>query len=338
MLNWDCGRGRIKFGRGFYGDEKTNQFSEGLSVKFKIVSTKSCAGIESVERANRHNILFNKKEKRWERCAAAGEIFYRGPLSDEGRPDGYGTICGTKEPVFKFGRFQGVEHVVLYEGSFLNGQFHGIGKESRGHQKPVYEGDYKNGRRHGEGKGYDWPGTLRYEGDYRNGRRHGTGWFYGDFLSGFSYHGEFKNGLFDGYGKEYDDESLVYQGYFREGRYHGEGTLYYSCFPADFKLIEYQGKFFKNRYIANNRLCFLDGRKYEGKLKGYIRHGKGKITNTNGSTIQGFWNMDKPVGKMKFYNSKGDCRKKGQWIVGKLKVTWEKSTSPKSKKKSKSAE
>ena len=57
-----------------------------------------------------------------------------------------------------------------FEGSYLNGERNGYGKEYY-FGKLIYEGEFLNGERNGKGKECDLEGNLIYEGEFIKGER-----------------------------------------------------------------------------------------------------------------------------------------------------------------------
>ena len=103
--------------------------------------------------------------------------------------------------------FDAYNHMLKYEGEFLNGKRNGKGKEYHDYYgetlKLKFEGEYLKGKRNGKGKEYDENGTLIFEGEYLNGLKHGKGIEY-DYLGWIMFEGDFLNGEINkGIGKTY---------------------------------------------------------------------------------------------------------------------------------------
>ena len=60
-----------------------------------------------------------------------------------------------------------------YEGQWKGGRFHGQGMAWRLDGEWIYEGDFVNGMPHGVGREVD--GVVEYRGVFKNGLRHGSG-------------------------------------------------------------------------------------------------------------------------------------------------------------------
>ena len=121
---------------------------------------------------------------------------------------------------------------LIFEGEYLNGKRHGIGKEYNIDNDLIFEGEYYNGyKRNGkyyinkileyvgeflfeikwDGKGYDEKGNIIYE------LHNGTGKVKeyeenGELL----FEGEYLNGIRNGQGKEYEEGELIFEGEFKK--------------------------------------------------------------------------------------------------------------------------
>jgi hypothetical protein len=84
----------------------------------------------------------------------------------------------------------------LYEGWFLDGQCHGIGRaiSSKGE---LYQGTFVEDAMDGFGFFY-WPDGRIYEGEWLLGKKHGKGKYF--WTNGQVYEGDFKNDNCNGFG------------------------------------------------------------------------------------------------------------------------------------------
>ena len=241
----------------------------------------------------------------------------------------------------------------FYTGSFLNGKFDGKGTMYY-KDGTIYEGEWKDGKRHGKAtyknlykeyfecefindvpcnhvKQKDYYGT--YEGEWKNFRINGKGTFIsksndkyvGEFLNGTitgkgvftysngdKYEGYLVDGEYDGYGLFESNIGYKYEGMWKKGNHHGKGAYYYSDgktkYEGDFVDGEYEGY---GKYTMENAI--LEGEFKKGKL-----NGKGKISDSNGTYIEGDIVDNLCHGKgIKIYPNKD--KYEGDFYKGKLK-------------------
>lgn len=174
----------------------------------------------------------------------------------------------------------------VYEGEFLAGKPHGLGKKVHpdGHSGSSlsYEGEYRNGRRHGKGKAVFRDGGC-FEGEWVNNKQHGFGKKV--FADGRSYEGEYRNGRRHGKGKEILSQSesfdkvsaegasvRCYEGEWEDGSWCGAGRLLMSD-GSLFDAVFFQHEPVRGRWISPGGV--LD---YEGEFKSMKPYGKGKMT------------------------------------------------------------
>lgn len=104
----------------------------------------------------------------------------------------------------------------MYEGDFVDGQFHGKGKYYFVESGKTYEGDFVNNEMNGKGK-MTWPDQSRYEGDFVQGKAHGNGVEY--MSNGDKYTGQFENDLKHGAGVLYMiNDQTMRQGEWQNGK------------------------------------------------------------------------------------------------------------------------
>ena len=136
----------------------------------------------------------------------------------------------------------------LYEGDFLDDEFHGKGVYfyenilKRGEKGDTnYIGDFKNGKMSGRGIMYDWDDSHSkiYEGQFLNNEFNGHGTLYFYESNKIKYEGSFLNGMFHGKGELfYNSGNLKYKGDFKNGKFHGTGILF-----KESREIDFEGKF-----------------------------------------------------------------------------------------------
>ncbi|KRX04185.1 hypothetical protein PPERSA_11309 [Pseudocohnilembus persalinus] len=176
---------------------------------------------------------------------------YQGQLNKHKQPNGIGVLHyhnGSK-----------------YEGSFLNGYFHGNGVYIQGEKQNneqiivKYEGQWAKGKREGRGR-QSYHSQDSYEGQWKNNLKHGEGIY--QFKSGAFYKGQWKNSKYHGKGIKMDADGTLYQGQFFEGMEHGQGE-----------------KFFKSGYY--------EGKEYVGNFQNGEFHGQGELLDNQGQGLQG---------------------------------------------------
>lgn len=132
-----------------------------------------------------------------------------------------------------------------YEGTLLEGKYHGIGRLSIPGVL-TYKGEFKNGRFHGYGILEHLQKECKYEGEWANGKRNGYGvetvgedktykglfledlkHGYGimDYFNGSKYTGMYRHNERSGFGKFIWDQNRCYTGGFKDGMFSGFGTL-----------------------------------------------------------------------------------------------------------------
>lgn len=81
----------------------------------------------------------------------------------------------------------------------------------------MYEGEWLNGEFHGKGK-FTWADGSEYDGDYHEGKKHGQGRF--TYASKKVYNGGWVNGKQEGEGRLYSQTgSLLKKGIWKDGVY-----------------------------------------------------------------------------------------------------------------------
>ena len=210
------------------------------------------------------------------------------------------------------------ESKICFEGEYLNGKRHGMGKEYNEDGKLKFEGEYLNGKRNGKGKEYnsDYNYSTNkyeytfYEGNYINGKKHGKGKEYDDNCN-ILFEGEYSNGKrYNGKGIEKYGKTLIFQGEYLNGKYwNGKGI--------DYEIKNGKG-YIKERDSYGQII-------YEGEYLNGLRNGKGKekITKLNTRELfEGeFYNGQRWKGKLKIYESIGVADRllfEGEVMNGKL--------------------
>lgn len=80
-----------------------------------------------------------------------------------------------------------------------------------------------------------------------------------------------------------------YDGRCKRGMAHGYGVAEGKC--------KYEGYFKKGKKEKEGKYYFQDGGVYEGEFEDDMMHGKGKLTDSNGQVISGYWKFGEYVGE-----------------------------------------
>jgi len=185
-----------------------------------------------------------------------------------------------------------------------------------------YSGDFRSGKPNGKGI-MNYPNGNKYLGAWKDGNRHGKGKL---IINGQgSYIGSFKRGKVEGYGEFQYLNGDVYKGYFKDGKYHGTGTYTYSNGKVitgswhENEIIDDKSSATNsssmqsqsntpgvtttklkdcNRVYCHNcsgNLVYTSGNVYTGQFINGRPNGNGKLTQTDGTVIQGVWRNNKLV-------------------------------------------
>lgn len=148
-------------------------------------------------------------------------------------------------------------HEKEYEGTFVDGEYHGFGVLFHDNGKRWLEGVWFDGGCHGEFIEYNDNELLTYKGQIEFGEYNGKGTlFYEEGME--KYTGDFKNGIFHGFGILFSRNGIViYDGEWNNGNQEGFGKIFY-----------------------DNGL-----KKYIGDVKNGVCHGNGKLFNLKGTLI-----------------------------------------------------
>lgn len=189
----------------------------------------------------------------------------------------YGLLVEKYEGNFEHGMKSGHGKLLLsnsatYEGSFLQGKFHGKGiyksgpNQLSGRNGYSYDGQWDTGKIHGTGT-ESYPSGARYEGQFSNGRKHGFGSYSGNGLTngGYNYNGQWVHGIRQGLGIEINRPIERIEAPVSPGNNPTSP---------------------QSRQQRNDlRLPFL----YEGEFWNNKRHGTGRYISENGQIYYGGW-------------------------------------------------
>jgi hypothetical protein len=183
-----------------------------------------------------------------------------------------------------------------YQGSFVNGQFHGYGS-ARYVDGSRYQGDWFEGQRKGDGTFTNSTGDT-YVGQFSNDEFNGEGTL--TKANGDIYTGYWIGGELNGQGSLTTRDGMLYVGGFSDNLFHGNGTL---TFPDG---GTYEGSFSNGLFHGKGVEVDTTGKKYEGQFIEGLYHGKGEILNPNGSKISGTFKDGEPFGKVTLTTAEGE--------------------------------
>ena len=178
-----------------------------------------------------------------------------------------------------------LENEDKYEGTFLNGKYHGLGTYFLSRCEETYTGEFVSGKKCGRGV-TKYGGTIRHEGLYENDQRCGKGVTFG--LKGSVYRGMYENDEHSGTGfylfenSDQEDGRLSYMGEWQT-EMHGEGVLTMKDGTV------FQATFVKGKMTGPAFVCKPCGYRYEGMLLNGKEHGQGKCWYGDKSTFEGEW-------------------------------------------------
>jgi len=196
-----------------------------------------------------------------------------------------------------------------YCGQWKDNMHHGQGIFSY-KTGDVYNGEFFENKRHGRGDML-FQGGARYKGLWSQGKRNDLG-IMTYATSKTEYNGYWKNNLYHGKGTlTCHGDGSSYTGLFNEGKKHGKGV---AIFQNGEKVIE---GYWINDFLLTGTILYKNGDKYEGELRKYKRHGRGKITYKNGDTFIGSFKNDERKGQGKLHAKYGNFQMEGHWNINK---------------------
>ena len=208
----------------------------------------------------------------------------------------------------------------VYEGPFVNGLKHGVGKVVWSDENQ-YEGEFFKGKIEGVGK-HIWEDRT-YEGQWKANKMHGRGII--TWNDGRTYEGSLVNGIKEGYGTM-TEPNRKYSGYWKDGKEDGKGTL--EIKDLIIKGIWHKGKIVRKFSEANKNHSGKEiteiklHEKYRRKLKKILKvysdvdsFDKTEQENNDFDLLSGIWvkfnkglfkgnldDQDKPQGQATFIN------------------------------------
>ena len=183
-----------------------------------------------------------------------------------------------------------------YNGSFVNGEFHGNGS-IRYANGMKYQGQWFEGKMQGKGTLTTTEGDT-YIGELSDNKFNGEGTLTkatGDIYTGF-----WIDGVLNGQGSLTTKQGLLYVGGFADNLFHGNGSLTYPDGG------HYEGSFSNGMFHGKGVETYVNGKKYVGQFIDGLYHGNGEILNPNGSKITGTFKDGKPFGKATLTTPEGE--------------------------------
>lgn len=190
----------------------------------------------------------------------------------------------------------------FYEGYFVKGKFHGLGRLFTS-QKYVIQGNWDKGDIL-NGKIFNYK-KRTYEGQLKHFEPNGYGT---EVAEDYTYKGEFLDGKKHGKGKVEWKDGTWYEGEFMQGKIEGTGKYHWLD-------SEYTGEWKAGKMHGQGVYTWNDGRKYEGSLICGQREGFGVFTE-QGRKYSGYWKAGKEDGQGKLEEN-GEITE-GIWKYGKL--------------------
>jgi hypothetical protein len=222
-----------------------------------------------------------------------------GTITDGNKEQGTGKFCHGER-----------SKIIIYEGEYESGYFHGKGKSHDHGTGCLYQGDFVKGAAHGEGT-CRWDQGWEYQGEWQMDKRHGRGRCRQLVDGGEVYDGEWKDDKWDGTGVLTFSGGGKYSGSFRKDKLNGQGTYEF----ADGSV--YTGSFTNDLRHGHGEMTYACGLRYVGEWRDNWRGGKGTLFHTDGSVFKGRFSEDEKDGTGYLHLPDGIVRKE-KWVVGQL--------------------
>ncbi len=231
--------------------------------------------------------LFSKKRHGKGKMTYANGEVYEGAWVDDQR-------CGYGKLFLPRGYFEAYSYSGEWKNDLLNGQ----GKFTDG--CITFEGSFLNGKYHGEGtltkKLSNTPVYYSYKGGFKNGLKDGKG---KEICQEYTYTGEFINDKFDGKGKKEFPNGDFFEGTFVSGVFKsGHGKI------TDKENTIYQGKLHESIPNGSGKYIYSDGKTVSGVFDNGKKQGKFMITLTDGTKYTEEYKNDELISSTKGRNPK----------------------------------
>ena len=241
---------------------------------------------------------------------------YEGDMNADSERSGEGRVVRKREGYHE-------KELVLYEGSFKNGEYHGrgvlyhMGRPSALAPAPAAPAAGRAGD--GGGAAAAAAAAAAAKGDKESGGE-------ATITTGAAYVGDFYKGFKHGNGTEYNERGFkTYVGRFKYGVRHGHGIIFAmrnSIVGGEQALQEYEGSFVKGKQHGYGVFTPEGGHRYEGKFEQGQMSGAGTYTLPNGDRYEGMFEGNQKCGTGSYYES-GGSRVDGEWDSGELMTTRE---------------
>lgn len=202
-----------------------------------------------------------------------------------------------------------------YEGTWLDGFFHGQGTFSEKLTGRMYEGTWSAGQREGTGT-CRYPDASEYTGVWKKGKRDGKGTHTARLGGGVeTYTGDWTDDRKNGQGILTTADGSVYEGTFKDDLRHGKGKLKFAENDPGIRL-RYEGDFEGDRISGKGTIWFQNGDMYDGAFKDNAFNGQGYLQYASSIKVEGKWTMGQLDGKGSIYQLLSPTDKKPAHITG----------------------
>ncbi|MDD4576672.1 MAG: hypothetical protein PHI36_09615, partial [Bacteroidales bacterium] len=185
---------------------------------------------------------------------------------------------------------------LVYVGQWDKGLYVGNGRLSN-MDGTFYEGSFLDGKFHGEGNLFDKEGYLFYSGAFEKGEKNGIGRFF--YKDGATYYGEIRNGVLKGKGTYNDTKGGRYEGEFSNNLKNGKGKLFEIR-----NLLYYEGDFLNDEATGKGILYnHAEGSRLEGNFVKMQAHGTMNYILKDGTQFIENWEFG-----TKNYNTKDEIK------------------------------
>lgn len=205
--------------------------------------------------------------------------------------------------------------VEFYEGSWLDGFFHGVGTFREKLTGRTYSGAWANGQREGAGTCRYADGS-EYSGAWKRNRRDGKGTLTTRLGKGVeTYTGDWVEDRRNGVGVLTTADGAVYEGTFKDDARHGKGKLKFADNDSGIRL-RYEGEFDLDRMAGKGILWFQNGDMYDGSFKDNAFNGQGSFQYASSIKVEGKWANGQLEGKGSIFQLLSPTDKKPTHLTG----------------------
>lgn len=203
----------------------------------------------------------------------------------------------------------------FYEGSWLEGFFHGGGNFREKLTGRTYTGAWVNGLREGSGTCRYADGS-EYQGMWKRNRRDGKGTLTTRLGKGVeTYTGDWVEDRRNGTGTLTTADGAVYEGLFKDDSRHGKGKLKFADNDSGIRL-RYEGEFELDRMSGKGILWYQNGDMYDGSFKDNAFNGQGTFQYASSIKVEGKWSNGTLEGKGSIFQLLSPTDKKPTHLTG----------------------